>query len=184
MYCKKCGSYSDRETSYCAKCGAPMGDRTGSIKKQKEDSTKRIMVLLCATVVVLAGALLFVLGRQSGQSQQSSNKEVQEAGTWEDSENPPVPEEKNALYGTWKDVDGKVTFTFYEDGTIRISGGTGLLGANLFTFKEVGDHTLLLMVDSIDESLDVLNMSMQYTITDEVMVVEIGDQAFQLTRAK
>ncbi|MCM1048938.1 MAG: hypothetical protein NC433_11005 [Clostridiales bacterium] len=44
------------------------------------------------------------------------------------------------LYGTWTDSYGAVSFTFNEDGTIRITGMSDTLGVEAFTFTEVDSN--------------------------------------------
>lgn len=88
----------------------------------------------------------------------------------------------NSLYGTWTDESGLVSFTFYENGAIRISGLSDLLGADLFCFTEIDSDTMQLKADSDDTLWNRVSIHLKYEISGEIMTVSMGEYTYQLVR--
>ncbi len=87
-----------------------------------------------------------------------------------------------SLYGTWADSNDVISFTFRENGTIRIGGLTDILGADLFTFVEIDNNTLQLKADTDNKLLNMISLQLNYEISEDVMTIEIAGQTFQLKR--
>lgn len=87
-----------------------------------------------------------------------------------------------SLYGTWMDSSGVISFTFQENGTIRIGGLSDTLGADLFTFTEVDNDTLQLKADSDNMLLSMISLNLNYEISGNAMTVEIAGQTYQLIK--
>lgn len=87
-----------------------------------------------------------------------------------------------SLHGTWTDGSGMVSFTFYEDGKIRIAGLEDTLGVELLTYTEVDQDTLKLKADTKNVILGSASLNMDYEITDDIMTVSIAGQSFQLIK--
>lgn len=87
-----------------------------------------------------------------------------------------------SLYGTWTDESGVITFTFQENGTIRIGGLADTLGADLFTFTEVDGDTLQLKADTGNKLLNLISLNLNYEISGDVMTVEIAGNTYQLIK--
>lgn len=90
--------------------------------------------------------------------------------------------QKISLYGTWTDESGVISFTFQENGTIRIGGLADTLGADLFTFTEVDDDTLQLKADTGNKLLNLISLNLNYEISGDVMTVEIAGNTYQLIK--
>lgn len=86
------------------------------------------------------------------------------------------------LYGTWTDESGVISFTFQENGTIRIGGLADTLGADLFTFTEVDGDTLQLKADTGNKLLNLISLNLNYEISGDVMTVEIAGNTYQLIK--
>lgn len=87
-----------------------------------------------------------------------------------------------SLYGTWTDENGVISFTFQENGTIRISGLADTLGADIFTFTEVDNDTLQLKADSDNKLLNLISLNLDYEISGDVMTVDIAGKTYQLMK--
>ena len=104
----------------------------------------------------------------------------------------------SSLYGTWSDNSGTVSFTFYENGKIRISGLSDMLNVDAFTFTEIDADTLHLKADTDNaflgmlsheilgmlshEILGMLSLEMDYEISGNTMHVSIAGQNYQLVK--
>lgn len=87
-----------------------------------------------------------------------------------------------SLYGTWSDSTGTVSFTFYEDGKMRISGLGDTLGVDVFTFSEVDADTLQLNADTDNVLLGMVSVHLDYEISGDTMTVSIADMHYQLVK--
>lgn len=92
--------------------------------------------------------------------------------------------QRESLYGTWSDSTGTVSFTFYENGKIRISGLGTTLGVDVFTFSEVDGDTLQLKADSNNALLEVVSIQLDYEISGDTMTVNIADMQYTLVKEK
>ncbi len=77
------------------------------------------------------------------------------------------------LYGTWTCQDLPITFTFQENGYVRISDDQGLLGLDLLTFSELDDNTLLLKAETANAWGDLVTIEMPYEIFGRQLKVSI-----------
>ena len=89
-----------------------------------------------------------------------------------------------SLYGTWSDSTGTISFTFYENGKIRISGLGTLLGVEVFTFSKVDADTLKLKADSDNALVGIVSVDLDYEISGDKMVVYIADMQYELFKQK
>lgn len=89
-----------------------------------------------------------------------------------------------SLYGTWTDRDGIISFTFSEDGKLRISGMEDTLSVNLFTFSELDNGILQLKADTDNSILGMVSLNMNYKIEGDSMTVSILSQELELTKKK
>ena len=87
-----------------------------------------------------------------------------------------------SLYGTWTDESGVISFTFQENGTIRIGGLADTLGADLFTFTEVDGDTLQLKADIGNKLLNLISLNLDYEISGDVMTVQIARNTYRLIK--
>lgn len=87
-----------------------------------------------------------------------------------------------SLYGTWTDESGVISFTFQENGTIRIGGLADTLGADLFTFTEVDGDTLQLKADTGNKLLNLISLNLDYEISGDVMTVQIARNTYRLIK--
>ncbi|MBQ7920780.1 MAG: zinc-ribbon domain-containing protein [Lachnospiraceae bacterium] len=87
-----------------------------------------------------------------------------------------------SLYGTWTDTSGVISFTFQENGKLRIAGLSDMLGADLFTYTEVDNDTLQLKAASDNEWLNLISLNLDYEISEDVMTVDIAGQTYQLIK--
>jgi ribosomal protein L40E len=88
----------------------------------------------------------------------------------------------NSIYGTWSDSTGAISFTFQEDGKLKISGMQNYLDVEAFIFTEVDDHTLQLKADTDNAIIGAVGMNMEYEIDGNVMTVSIMNQELKLIK--
>lgn len=86
------------------------------------------------------------------------------------------------LYGTWTDESGVISFTFQENGTIRIGGLGDTLGVDLFTFTELDGDTLQLKADTGNKLLNLVSLNLDYEISGDVMTVQIAGNTYRLIK--
>lgn len=87
-----------------------------------------------------------------------------------------------SLYGTWTDSYGAISFTFNQDGTIRITGLADTLGVEAFTFTEVDSDTLELKADTDNPILGAVGLNMDYEIEGDTMTVTIAGNELTLIK--
>ena len=87
-----------------------------------------------------------------------------------------------SLYGTWTDSYGAISFTFNQDGTIRITGLADTLGVEAFTFTEVDSDTLELKADTDNTILGAVGLNMDYEIEGDTMTVTIAGKELTLIK--
>ncbi len=92
--------------------------------------------------------------------------------------------QRESLYGTWSDSTGTISFTFYENGKMRISGLGTTLGVDVFTFSEVDGDTLQLKADSNNALLEVVSVQLDYDIAGDTMTINIADMQYTLVKEK
>lgn len=90
--------------------------------------------------------------------------------------------QKASIHGTWTDSTGIISFTFSENGKLRIAGLEDSLGVSVFTFTEVNDTTIQLQADTDNLLLGALNLNVNYEISGEKMTIEIAGQEIQLIK--
>ena len=86
-----------------------------------------------------------------------------------------------SLYGMWTDSYGAISFTFSEDGTLRVSG-LDALSVDAFTFTEVDDDTLQLKANTDNQLAGMLGLNMDYEISGDTMTVTIAGQSYTLIK--
>ena len=87
-----------------------------------------------------------------------------------------------SLYGTWTDSNGAISFTFSEDGKVRISGMSDILSVDAFTFTEVDDDTLQLKADTDNPIAGMVGLNMDYEIEGDTMTVSIAGKEVKLVK--
>lgn len=87
-----------------------------------------------------------------------------------------------SLYGTWTDSYGAISFTFSEDGKLRVSGMSDILSVDAFTFTEVDDDTLQLKADTDNPIAGMVGLNMDYEIEGASMTVSIAGKKINLVK--
>ena len=87
-----------------------------------------------------------------------------------------------SLYGTWTDSYGAISFTFSEDGKLRVSGMSDILSVDAFTFTEVDDDTLQLKADTDNPIAGMVGLNMDYEIEGDSMTVSIAGKQINLVK--
>lgn len=87
-----------------------------------------------------------------------------------------------SLYGTWTDSYGAISFTFSEDGELRVSGMSDILSVDAFTFTEVDDDTLQLKADTDNPIAGMIGLNMDYEIEGNSMTVSIAGKQINLVK--
>lgn len=87
-----------------------------------------------------------------------------------------------SLYGTWTDSYGAISFTFSEDGKLRVSGMSDILSVDAFTFTEVDDDTLQLKADTDNPIAGMIGLNMDYEIEGDSMTVSIAGKQINLVK--
>lgn len=168
MFCNKCGAKLDGTGAYCKYCGNVLNAEQQAVKQNETDKRRKIYLLVIAVVLAAFAILVICIICSKRDKRVVSRTET--------------VEQKNPLYGMWTDSEGVIVFTFQENGKLRISGFSDLLGAELFVFTEVSSGTLQLKADSDNSVLNVISLNLRYTIVDNVMTVNIAGQTYQLIR--
>lgn len=87
-----------------------------------------------------------------------------------------------SLWGVWTDTSGVISFTFQENGKLRVAGLSDMLGGDLFTYTEVDNDTLQLKAESDNALLNLISLNLDYEISEDVMTVDIAGQTYQLIK--
>lgn len=182
MFCNKCGAQLSDTAAFCNKCGTPTQAPTPIPQPQpvyteaapaKRRKKPVLIWILLLIIILLATVCIIFL------------KKAREADVLPDSlDNVMNMLQSSSLYGTWTDNSGTVSFTFRKDNTIRVSGLSDTLGANLFSFTEVDNNTLQLKADSDNPLLSFISLNMDYKITGDTMTIEIAGLTYKLTKQK
>lgn len=173
MFCNKCGAQLADSAVFCNKCGNAVQSGKQMVKgtpaagertRQKKGKKAGWVWILLPVIIVAAAAVCVIFLRKP-----------------EKTEEPETPE-KPDIYGTWMDADGAVTFTFQENGTVRISGLSDVLGVELFTFTEVDSDTFQLKANTDIELLRMISVNLNYEISGDEMTAEIAGLTYELTK--
>lgn len=87
-----------------------------------------------------------------------------------------------SLYGTWTDSYGAISFTFSNDGKLRVSGLEDTLSVDVFTFSEVDNDTLQLKAESDNLIVGAVGLNMDYEIEGDTMTVTIAGKELRLVK--
>lgn len=203
-FCTKCGNpvQAGGQTAYGANTGRQnIGGTPGNAIAQLKEQPRRVQILIAAALVVIA-ALFIMLVRKPDSRKEPEKKPFGIKESTADNETSDIEQALDetmenvaenvenaldtfqiyALYGTWEDANGAVSFTFKDDGTIRIGGLDDTLGADLFTYTEVDNNTLELKAASDSKLLNMFSVDMDYKISGDTMTVELLGQTYQLTK--
>ena len=123
MFCNKCGAEIEDTAVFCSQCGnsilggkqAAQKEISSGARAAQRKTIDAICVLLAA--VVVTGIILALVIRFSGGSSQPD------------------------ICGTWTALDGSMTITFQEDGSMRISQN-GFDEGEIYHFVDNKDHTI------------------------------------------
>lgn len=85
------------------------------------------------------------------------------------------------LYGSWTDQNKTLSLSFLENGDVRISDKTGLIGVELMTYSKTGDHALEFN-SKTDKIWKLLSIEVKYELFGDVLLLEILGEAFELYR--
>ncbi|MDD6796767.1 MAG: zinc ribbon domain-containing protein [Clostridia bacterium] len=176
MYCNKCGEQLPDTAKFCSQCGNSFS--------QKRESPKNNLILLLAIVLVVLVMVLIVLFFVCMNMNKDKNTGGNEVTYMTEMALEGNHKEENLLYGTWVDSSGKVSFTFNKDGTVRISGLSNTLGANLFTYTEIEENTIQLKADTSNVALNHISLNMNYVIYKDYLIIEIAGRTYEMTRQK
>ncbi len=187
MFCEKCGAQLPDTAMFCNKCGNTLrknGKKTSFAGGEKNKRLFGILagVILLVVVIVIAA----VFSGRKGRTDISETAEVENMGeaveNWVEDVLDTV--QIYSLYGTWTDSYGAISFTFSEDGRLRISGLEDTLSVEAFTFSEVDDDTLQLKVESDVPIVGVVGMNMDYEIEGDTMTVSIAGKELKLVKVE
>ena len=128
MFCEKCGAQLPDTASFCNKCGNTLRKNVNTVQtpvrkvsnmtiNQKNSPSLEVkkrkgLFGILAGIVLLIVLIIIAVAVFSGI------------------------QKKTNIYGTWTDANKTITFTFNEDGNLRISGANNILGADAFQFTE------------------------------------------------
>lgn len=90
----------------------------------------------------------------------------------------------SSLQGKWMDKNGLFSITFNDDNTLTIKDASGVIGADLFTYTEVDDHTIALKADSDNILANIISLNMDYEVNGKVLTVSIAGMNYELERVK
>lgn len=85
------------------------------------------------------------------------------------------------LLGTWMDENNVLSFSFWEDGTVRIADSTGLFGAEVMKYTWVDDNTLTLKAKGTG-ILNFLSIELEYEMIGNLMWVDVFGKSFRMER--
>jgi len=90
----------------------------------------------------------------------------------------------SSLQGKWMDKNGLFSITFNDDNTLTITDASGVLGADLFTYTEVDNHTISLKAESDNILANIISLNMDYEVDGEVLTVIIAGMTYELERTR
>ncbi len=170
MFCEKCGAKLPDTASFCNKCGNTLRKNVNTVQtpvrkvsnitiNQKKSPSLALknckgLFKILAGIVLLIVLIIIAVAVFSGI------------------------QKKTSVYGTWTDVNKTITFTFNEDGNLRISGANNILGADAFQFTEE-DGILHLQA----QGLAGIGVDLEYEIVDDTLNISIMGQNMTLYRA-
>ena len=171
IFCNQCGASVSVTASFCNKCGNTLRKSTGAVQPQARiihnagmSSKKHSLVSgekNKGLFKILAGIVLFMVLIIIAMAVISGIKK------------------RTSIYGTWTDANQTVSFTFNEDGNLRISGANNILGADAFQFTEE-DGVLHLQA----QGLLGAGFDLGYEIEDDMLSISILGQNITLYRVE
>ena len=171
MFCEKCGAQLPDTASFCNKCGNTLRKNVNTVQtpvrkvsnitiNQKKSpplalKNRKGLFTILAGIVLLIVLIIIAVAVFSGI------------------------QKKTSIYGTWTDANNTITFTFNEDGNLRISGANNILGADAFQFTEE-DGVLHLRA----QGLAGIGVDLEYEIVDDTLNISIMGQNMILYRVE
>ncbi len=170
MFCEKCGAQLPDTAGFCNKCGNALRKNVNTVrtpmmkppdaainqkkpdsvpKKNGKESSKIFWRIFLLLVLMVIAAVIVV-----GAVKKRTN-----------------------IYGTWTDANKTITFTFNEDGNLRISGANNILGADAFQFTE--EKGVLHLQAA---GLAGLGFDLKYEIAGNTLHISIAGQNMTLYR--
>ena len=171
MFCEKCGAQLPDTAQFCNKCGNTLRKSTNMVQapiRKKPNVSQNFkmpslssgkknkgLFKILAGIVLLIVLVIFAVVVFSGI------------------------QKKTSIYGTWADANKTITFTFNEDGNLRISGSNNVLGADAFQFTEE-DGVLHLQA----QGLIGIALDLEYEISDDTLNISVMGQNIMLYRVE
>ena len=85
------------------------------------------------------------------------------------------------LYGSWIDKENLLSLSFLENGDVRISDKTGLIGLELMTYDIAWEGTLEFKAKT-DGIFGFLSYEVKYNLLGDTMTIELFGKTFELYR--
>lgn len=156
MFCEKCGAQLPDTAHFCNKCGNTVGTSTEKISDTGRKKKKgRGWAKLLAGILLLIGLVVFA---------RTVFSEV---------------EKRTSIYGTWTDANETVTFTFSQDGNLRVSGTNNILGADAFEFTEEEG-----VIHLQAKGFSGVGINLRYEIVDNALNIRVKGKSMTLYRAE
>lgn len=203
MFCNKCGAQLPDSSIFCSQCGNTISNtkdilQNATISKRSSlhnNKTNLLWLILPIAIVITIVVCVSVIKDSETtpdvveMKDRNETKDVIEQDVSEiqevnenEAEDSLNDDESVSIYGKWIDSSGVISFTFQDNGIVRISGLSDILGADLFTFTEIDNDTFQLKADSDNVLLNLISFNLDYRIYGDVMAVNIAGEMYQLMR--
>lgn len=197
MFCPHCGTQYPENAKFCPECGKNFDALKDKSKKTVPLSVLLISIISLIIIFVLIGIVIYMITKSDTRENNQNitptlcpilEEQEQEDGYSEEVYQNNVDDVMNSdedsvedLFGSWTDKENLLSLSFLENGEVRISDKTGLIGVEFMTYSITGEGTLKLKAKT-DSILGLLSYDVKYNLKDNTMSLEILSKTFELHR--
>ena len=198
MFCPNCGTKCPDNAKFCPECGKNFDVSKEKTKKSVPLSVLLISIIGLLIIFVLLGVVIYMVMKSDSRESNRNipptlcpvSEEEQEQGNYDSEEayqnkvEDIVSTDEDSvedLYGSWTDKENLLSLSFLENGDVRISDKTGLIGVELMTYDIAWEGTLEFKAKT-DGIFGFLSYEVKYKLVGDTMTIEILGKTFELYR--
>ena len=197
MFCPNCGTKCPENAKFCLECGINFDVSKEKAKKSVPLSVLLISIIGLLIIFVLLGIVIYMItksdNRESNRNIASTSCPVSEEQEQGNDDSEEVYQNKvedivstdedsvEDLYGSWTDKENLLSLSFLENGDVRISDKTGLIGVELMSYDIAWGGTLEFKAKT-DGIFGFLSYEVKYNLIGDTMTIEILGKTFELYR--
>jgi len=195
MFCPNCGMKCPENAKFCPECGKNF-DASKEKPKKKVPLSVLLISIIGLLIIILLGVVIYMITKSDNRESNLNttptlcpvSEEEQETEDLEEVYQNKVEDIVSTdedsvedLYGSWTDKENLFSLSFLENGDVRISDKTGLIGLELMTYDIAWEGTLEFKAKT-DGIFGFLSYEVKYNLMGDTMTIELFGKTFELYR--